>query len=551
MLRTCAALSIAALLAAGPVLALAAWAGKPRPQDEYAAVLEALPEGDAGAQYKLALWCLEKGMPTRARRHFRAVVELDADHEGARRRLGYAKEGERWVTARERTRIEYESKRAAAAEDDPEALLALAEWCRAQRLFVEADEHYGALLEIDPDNAAAQQALEAPAVTAAERLVARFVSASDAERRKLLPELRRLDKIPAEDIARWIYFVRAHLKMLPKHTAGEGVATLHHPEFPIRYRVLVKRDGDALSMLVLLHSGGPDRGVNDMTWEQLQYFAQAAPFDLVAMPRVWDDSTGAGWVLESGPLAVEAMIREILRSYPIDTDRVHLSGASMGGYGTCFIGCLEADRFASLGVLAAGYSEGNAKPGNLMHLPITVHIGEQDVESDHIGSSRALEKQLDALVKQEPGLYAYHYREYPGVGHQLPAEAYDAAFRWGAQYRREPNVPHVVWEPFTHDRYPTHKHYFYWLAIDSPRTGMRLDGKILGNSIEVRTRQVSRFSVMLNDSLVDLGRSVTVSVDGRSVHSGRLAPSLSAIVESYTAKEDPQLIYTHRIDIGR
>ncbi|MDG3007806.1 polymorphic toxin-type HINT domain-containing protein [Paludisphaera mucosa] len=52
---------------------------------------------DADTQYKLALWCEEKGLTQPMVAHLRRVVQLDPGREGAWRRLGFRKAGDRWV----------------------------------------------------------------------------------------------------------------------------------------------------------------------------------------------------------------------------------------------------------------------------------------------------------------------------------------------------------------------------------------------------------------------------------------------------------------------
>ncbi|MGH7162268.1 MAG: hypothetical protein ACREID_02195 [Planctomycetota bacterium] len=69
--------------------------------DEYEARLEKLPAEDAEAIFEFGRWLEENDWASRARRAFEEVLELDADHRGARRALGYSLfEGE-WVSAEE------------------------------------------------------------------------------------------------------------------------------------------------------------------------------------------------------------------------------------------------------------------------------------------------------------------------------------------------------------------------------------------------------------------------------------------------------------------
>jgi hypothetical protein len=52
----------------------------------------------ADGQWKLALWCEEIGLKAEAIAHLSAVVRLDPSREAAWKRLGYKKQGGRWVT---------------------------------------------------------------------------------------------------------------------------------------------------------------------------------------------------------------------------------------------------------------------------------------------------------------------------------------------------------------------------------------------------------------------------------------------------------------------
>jgi len=52
----------------------------------------------ADAQGKLALWCEQNGLKEQSVAHWRAVVRLDPSREAAWKRLGYRKQGGRWVS---------------------------------------------------------------------------------------------------------------------------------------------------------------------------------------------------------------------------------------------------------------------------------------------------------------------------------------------------------------------------------------------------------------------------------------------------------------------
>ena len=52
----------------------------------------------ADDHWKLAHWCEENGLEAEAKAHLTIVTRIDPNHAAARKRLGYKKQGGRWVT---------------------------------------------------------------------------------------------------------------------------------------------------------------------------------------------------------------------------------------------------------------------------------------------------------------------------------------------------------------------------------------------------------------------------------------------------------------------
>jgi hypothetical protein len=65
-------------------------------QQEYLQRRAATPDR-ADSQWKLAQWCEKNGLPDQARGHYGAVVRLDPRREGAWKKLGYERFGNRWA----------------------------------------------------------------------------------------------------------------------------------------------------------------------------------------------------------------------------------------------------------------------------------------------------------------------------------------------------------------------------------------------------------------------------------------------------------------------
>jgi hypothetical protein len=77
---------------------------------KYNAMRDRTPD-TAAAQWKLALWCEQNGLTTEAIVHFAAVVRLDPKRDAAWRKLGFKKQGNRWMTD-EQIAAEAEQKKA-------------------------------------------------------------------------------------------------------------------------------------------------------------------------------------------------------------------------------------------------------------------------------------------------------------------------------------------------------------------------------------------------------------------------------------------------------
>ena len=66
--------------------------------DEFEERLAKLPHDDAEATYEFGLWLEENDWATRAVRAYERVLEIDEDHRGARRKLGYKLYEGEWVS---------------------------------------------------------------------------------------------------------------------------------------------------------------------------------------------------------------------------------------------------------------------------------------------------------------------------------------------------------------------------------------------------------------------------------------------------------------------
>jgi tetratricopeptide (TPR) repeat protein len=70
-------------------------------EETYAEKLAQLKPDDADGYYQLGLWCLKNKLNDQAKMQFNKVVELNPNHEGARKNLGYVKYEGKWMSSEE------------------------------------------------------------------------------------------------------------------------------------------------------------------------------------------------------------------------------------------------------------------------------------------------------------------------------------------------------------------------------------------------------------------------------------------------------------------
>ncbi len=112
---------------------------------------------------------------------------------------------------------------------------------------------------------------------------------------------------------------------------------------------------------------------------------------------------------------VMQMLDMAIKSMPIDTDRIYLTGLSMGGYGSWDWAIREPDRFAAVVPICGGGDE--SKADKLVNVPIWAYHGDAD---DAVPVERS--RRMIEAIKKAGG--NPKYTELPGVGHNSWTPAY-------------------------------------------------------------------------------------------------------------------------------
>jgi pimeloyl-ACP methyl ester carboxylesterase len=157
------------------------------------------------------------------------------------------------------------------------------------------------------------------------------------------------------------------------------------------------------------------------------------------------------------------VLAEVKRRFPIDEDRIYLTGVSMGGGGALRLALTRPDIWAAVAPVCPATIPGTEELApNALNLPIRLFHGELD-PAIPAASSRAWQKRL--LDEGAP----VEYIEYPGVLHNAwdPAYRRGSIFEWFAPLRRN-RAPERV-------RLVTRSYEYgsaYWLTIDGLTPGI-------------------------------------------------------------------------------
>jgi predicted esterase len=208
------------------------------------------------------------------------------------------------------------------------------------------------------------------------------------------------------------------------------------------------------------------------------------------------------------------VIEKCQKDFNIDRNRIYLTGLSMGGGGTLYLGMAYADLFAAIApVCPAPPDEYFDIAENALNIPVSVHQGGADPVVRPEGTRRIVDELRNIGTMVE-------YHEYPGVQHDSWANAYEdeKIFEWFDGIERNPFPARVRFATKWY-KYPK----AYWVNIDklTPGTLARIDAEFTGsNAVVVKTDNLEAFSLNLKGHpLFEASKVLSVTIDGKEINS--------------------------------
>jgi len=157
------------------------------------------------------------------------------------------------------------------------------------------------------------------------------------------------------------------------------------------------------------------------------------------------------------------VLADVERRYPVDPDRVYLTGISMGGGGALWLAESRPDVWAGVAAMCPDSMPGSEElAANLLNVPVRLYHGELDTIVP-VASSRAWQRRLlDAGVPVA-------YTEYPATRHNVWDTAYSkgGVLEWLAGLRRNrwPERVRLVARSYQYSS-------AYWVRIDALTPGV-------------------------------------------------------------------------------
>ena len=230
--------------------------------------------------------------------------------------------------------------------------------------------------------------------------------------------------------------------------------------------------------------------------------------------------------------AVLNTLRDACRRFSIDTDRVYLSGYSMGGDAVWDIGLAHPDLWAGVIPISAQADRYcNFYADNAKYVPFYVVLGELDgakLTKNALDLDRYLKHGYDATVI-----------EYEGRGHDDFHEEILRIFDWMGRFRRN-----FFTREFTCSTMRDGDSFFWWVELEGmppksqvdpdhwpPPAGTRaaqVKGKISGNNINVFAGS-GAITVWLSPRMLDFKERANIESTGRQLTPGsRFSSPISA-----------------------
>lgn len=254
-------------------------------------------------------------------------------------------------------------------------------------------------------------------------------------------------------------------------------------------------------LVVSLHDAGSNHRLNlrrvfgrgnrvgETDAEASRYFPPLKDVDFIVVSPLARGTLGYKGIVEKD---VYDMLADVKRRFPIDEDRLYLTGISMGGGGALWLGLTRPDMWAAIAALCPQTPPGTENLiSNASNLPVRLFHGAQDFLVPVSVSRKWNTLLADAGSPVE-------YTEFPSLKHNV----WDAAYRDGSIFTWFSTHTRNRFPPAVHLRSSQYKYASaYWVEITglTPGTLSSIDATFTAaNKLSIHTSHVQSFMLKLD-----------------------------------------------------
>ena len=242
--------------------------------------------------------------------------------------------------------------------------------------------------------------------------------------------------------------------------------------------------------------------------EATRYFSQWDDVDFIVASPYARGTAGYQGIPEQD---VYDVLADVKKRFNIDEDRSYLTGLSMGGGGTLWIGLTRPDIWAAIAPVCPAPPAGTIDlAANAINFPVHFFHGDKDPVVPVQWTRDWVEKMQNIGVEVT-------YKEFVDVKHDSWVSAYDAEFIFGWFNQVRNKYPNEV--KFSSKFYKYNK--AYWVQLDGITSGVLADidaGFKKTNTIDIKTNNLYAFTLNLKGhSKFNAAQSLNISVDGTSL----------------------------------
>jgi len=389
-----------------------------------------------------------------------------------------------------------------------------------------------------------------------------------AERMQLLESLRGEEGATPEMVARLLAHLRPPLEPPEPLPNEPGLYELRAPGAPgqadVTYYVQLPHEYDdhrRYPCIVTLHAGF------STAREQIDWWAgerledgtrrgQAYRQGYIVVAPAWGELHQAAYRFSAAEVAaVLNSLRHACRRFAIDTDRVFLSGHSMGADAAWDIGLAHPDLWAGVIPIAAGSDKFIARYWhNARYLPWYFVCGELDGDK-HVRNARDFDRYLQRA-------FDVTVCEFQGRGHEFFADELLPLFDWMGRKQRNFHPREFLCRSMR-----AWDNFFWWAELEEmapsclvdpeswpPPRGtkeVQIKGSINNGNGLLLTAGAARAILWLSPEVVDFGQHISITFNGKRQRAieDAIRPDLGVMLEDARTRADRQHPFWAKVEV--